>query len=368
MRALSELELDILIILSNNEGHALWELARLLGKEKSNLITILDRLEVEKDLSDPLKLSCKDVISLHNLEIRFHEPKDPLSRYIRSQFLSDTVQLLNSKFESDFLYSDSYAHDFFDLDRILSNKILNEMNSLLNDSNLFEKKRFGHVALDKNILKIVQKKPKGEDLRYLNRRLLEEAYPGEIAKSLNPMIYKGAFRKTTNPDSRQPKHSEIPYFLVANPLVLDCIMSNLFSSFRISFGLDKLGKDRLTEIRKLRQSQQISKEECMKATVEIHKRPYSDEQKREIKKKVGSFDKFLTSQYTLQFIKLYGFRQIIYRIYDIVKVWDYCWPLAKKAVESGILSDKDDKRFAEKLIRLQLRFETKAEFVETPKR
>jgi hypothetical protein len=105
------------------------------------------------------------------------------------------------------------------------------LENLLDDPNLFDEKRFAHVTLSEETKKLIGKKPNPlagstriekyeQDLRYLNRLLLEEAYPEAIAKSHCPIIYKGPSRRTTNPGSRQPKHHEIPYFITVNLLVL----------------------------------------------------------------------------------------------------------------------------------------------------
>lgn len=227
--------------------------SRSPGKRKTNLQPVLSHLEDEMELSDPLELSWQDIINLHNLEIKFHEPKGPLSQYIQNQFKSDTIQLLNSSFPNS--YSSAYA--YFDLDKILNNKILNELNRLLNDPNLFEEKRFEHVAINEKIRKMIDNKPEGKDLRYLNRLLLEEAYPKEIAKSADSIVCK-RFRKTTKPDSSQPKHLEIPYFLTLNHLVLEYITSNLFST-RPKYKL--VNVDKLRELLQQVKSHQITREE-----------------------------------------------------------------------------------------------------------
>jgi hypothetical protein len=63
-------------------------------------------------------------------------------------------------------------------------------------------------------------------------------------------------------------------------------------------------------------------------------------------------EKLFSSQYALQMVKKYGFKFIIYRIRNI-GIWETnCWTLAEKALESGILSDKEDIWFAEDLVQL----------------
>jgi DNA-binding Lrp family transcriptional regulator len=104
VRELTDLELNILMILADNKGHALWELAERLGKEKSNLILTLNRLEDKIELSNPYGISCYDIIDTNSLGLKFHEPKDLLSQYIRTQFRPDTIRLMDSNIDNFSLY------------------------------------------------------------------------------------------------------------------------------------------------------------------------------------------------------------------------------------------------------------------------
>ena len=56
--------------------------------------------------------------------------------------------------------------------------------------------RFSQVNLREETKKLIEKKPQEEDLISLNRLLLEDAYPNEIAKSDNPV--KEFFRQAMN--------------------------------------------------------------------------------------------------------------------------------------------------------------------------
>ena len=244
MRELTKLEFDILMILADNKGHALWELVKLLGKEKSNLIITLNRLEEEIELTNTYKICYYDIIDIDSLGLKFHDPKDLLSQYIREQFRPDTLRLLDSS-TSDFSF-----YGYHELDR------------LLGDPSLFEEKRFAHVALSKEIQEMVRKKPVWQDLRYLNRLLLEEAYPEGIATGRASIIYKGIARKTTNPDSRQPKHHEIPYFINENLLVLKFLVITIDLAYKRSDPKpSKEDKNKLEKLREQVEWQLISEHE-----------------------------------------------------------------------------------------------------------
>lgn len=186
MRELTDLELDILMILADNKGHALWELVELLGKEKSNLIITLNRLEEEIELTDPFNISHNDIINPAHLKTKFHEPKDLLSQYIREQFCQDTIRILDS--------------DRTSLDCPPQSRPHSELNKLLDDSNLFEENRFAHVPLNDEIRELISNKPQGRDLRYLNRLLLEAAYPEGIIRVEIPSYAKEHQEKQPTPN------------------------------------------------------------------------------------------------------------------------------------------------------------------------
>ena len=57
------------------------------------------------------------------------------------------------------------------------------INHLLQGKSLYNEQRFGWIELKETTQKLIAQNPQGKDLIYLNRLLLEEAYPNEIAKS-----------------------------------------------------------------------------------------------------------------------------------------------------------------------------------------
>lgn len=335
MRELTDLEFDILKILADNKGHALWELAERLGKEKSNLILTLNRLEDKIELSNPYEIGSYDIIDTNSLGLKFHEPKDLLSRYIRTQFRPDTIRLMDSNIDNFALY------------------VYFEFEKLLDDPNLFDEKRFAHISLSEKTQELIKEKPKGQDLRYLNRLLLEEAYPSEILNSQNPIIYKGTARKTTNPDSRQPKHHELPYFIAANYLVLRFLIITFDLAYnRYSPPISKKDEDKLEKLKKQVEWKQISENKFREIELEIYCNCHDAASLKRAQEKYKLLDDFLSSQYVLQFVNDNGFKILIYQIHDMVGSWDRCWALGKNAIDSGVIKDEADLECAEKLLRL----------------
>ena len=111
--------------------------------------------------------------------------------------------------------------------------------------------------------------------------------------------------------------------------------------------ISKEDKDKLEKLREQVKWQLISESDYSKIEGEIHDNANWDE----ALEKYVLMDKFLSSQYVLQFVEKYGFRWTAYRIHDMVKGgWDRCWALGESAIESGIIKDEADLECAEKLI------------------
>lgn len=335
MRELTDLEFDILWILADNKGHALWELVKLLGKEKSNLIIVLSRLEEEIELTDLSKIDYYDTANMTSLGLEINKANDPLSKYIKERLEPNTVRLMNSNPEN-FCFS-----GYSELDR------------LLDDPDLYDERRFAKVVLSERTLEIINSKPTGRDLRCLNRKLLEEAYPEFILKGKDSIIFRGLSRKTTNPNSRQPKHHEIPYLINPNILVLNYILTNLrlidSRSFRKRLQKQKID---LADLKEKQEWQLIDDEKYLRLKKEIVNNFYgSDEEWDEDLKISLRIENLVASQYALEFVRCFGFKLIIHRLHGIVGGWDTCWRIADNAIKSGVIKEEDDLDCAKKLIR-----------------
>ena len=191
----------------------------------------------------------------------------------------------------------------------------------------------------------------GLELRYFNRLLLEEAYPEGIAKGRDSIIYKGMARKTTNPNSRQPKHHEMPYFINANPLVLKFLIITINLAYERSFPeISKENKDKLEKLREQVEFQIISDSDYSELKDKIIYETYDDEGLLKAQKKYNLLDDLLSSQYVLQFVKKYGFRWTIHHIHAMVRNWDRCWALGESAINSGVIGNEADLECANRLI------------------
>ncbi|MBI3592774.1 MAG: hypothetical protein HY099_04765 [Nitrospirae bacterium] len=132
-----------------------------------------------------LLLNTRDIKDTDSLVLKLRDPKDPLSKYLREQFSSDTRRLID-------------GYDRFDYSaQAIKGVLVNELNQVLNAHNFYDKQRFAHITLTEETQLLIRQNPKGMERIRLNRLLLEEAYPDEIAKSRKPPEEKGKERKKT---------------------------------------------------------------------------------------------------------------------------------------------------------------------------
>ena len=114
----------------------------------------------EGDLKDPAALIRK-----------LQNPRDPLSQHLRDQFSEENQQMLEAQSDSE---SPSEEHQ---------KALVDELNRLLESENIYDERRFGQVTLAENTHRLVDQGLQERDLIRLNRLLLEQAYPEELAKS-----------------------------------------------------------------------------------------------------------------------------------------------------------------------------------------
>ncbi|MCJ7444249.1 MAG: hypothetical protein MUO26_06935 [Methanotrichaceae archaeon] len=111
------------------------------------------------------------------------------------------------------------------------------LTDLTSDPSLYDEKRFMHIELSNLTRELIGQNPQGDKLRILNRLLLEEAYPNEIAKIRKPIVYDKV-RRTTNPESTQPNKREIPFYINNDFRVFELIVNSLLLGRRKHSRLD----------------------------------------------------------------------------------------------------------------------------------
>jgi hypothetical protein len=113
-----------------------------------------------------------DVKDSMMLAIRLRDQFDPVSAFLISQFDPATTALLSAYDDQERTVLPSNS---------LQQAIVDELNTLLGGPSLYEASRFERVTLSPATLARLAQAPTGVALAQLNRLLLEEAYPMELA-------------------------------------------------------------------------------------------------------------------------------------------------------------------------------------------
>lgn len=135
--------------------------------------------EPENDVYSPL-FSMGDLTNPVTLAEKLRDGDDPLSQYLRTQFTHDTQRLLQEYDGSNALPRSLHEALIVELNRLLQNPY-----GLLHNPDLFDEQLFAQVKLMEMARTLTNRKLRVDELIYLNRLLLEESYPHELAKSQN---------------------------------------------------------------------------------------------------------------------------------------------------------------------------------------
>jgi hypothetical protein len=139
---------------------------RIMGQVQE----IIDKSSSQFRLSDFI-----DPVSLLG---KLKNEKDPLSQYLRSKLTPPTVALI-----SQYLPTTQPQKEFV-------NALVDDFNRLLKEPILYQDEAFAGIKLRPRTKQLLERALKGEDVR-LNRMLIEDAYPAEIAKGQIVVFSKG---------------------------------------------------------------------------------------------------------------------------------------------------------------------------------
>jgi CRISPR-associated protein (TIGR03986 family) len=144
----------------------------LRNGEKPDLAdSIFGWVEEKSKIRGPSLFQVEDLKNPAKLATKLKDPQDTVSRYLHEQFSTDTIELLND-------YNGSSSPS-----KSLRETLVHELNRLLQGPSLYDKERFKEVKLTDATSKLIEQNPQGLDLIRLNRSLLEDTYPHEIAKN-----------------------------------------------------------------------------------------------------------------------------------------------------------------------------------------
>lgn len=129
-------------------------------------------------LIEPLLLLLEEIKDPTALVVKMRDSKDSVSLYLRGQFSAGTQQLLEK-------YNISNPPS-----NTLLKALIAELNRLIQYGSLFDEQRFAQVTLSGETKRLIREMQRGGNVPLLNRLLLDDAYPQEIANSQGIYLYQ----------------------------------------------------------------------------------------------------------------------------------------------------------------------------------
>jgi tetratricopeptide (TPR) repeat protein len=130
-----------------------------------------------------------DVEKLHSL-LRPHAGQDDLSKFLAGKLSAETARLVQGNADP----------------KALSRALAGDFNRILAGPTLYSTERFKDIKLPPLIQQALETNQLPATTFRLNRRLLEEAYPGEIAKSLGGVYPDTEIHTATDDELQQCEH------------------------------------------------------------------------------------------------------------------------------------------------------------------
>ena len=137
---------------------------------------MLDRLMDDDPRAGTPFLAPDDIKQPPALVTRLREGGDALSKHLRDQGLPDVLDLLN-RYDPSKQVSEDLLH-----------RVVVGLNGVIRSGCLYETVRFKGVRLSKEVMRLVEDTTRGVNVPYLNRMMLDEAYPNEIHMLKKPNL------------------------------------------------------------------------------------------------------------------------------------------------------------------------------------
>ncbi|WP_454063420.1 type VI secretion system baseplate subunit TssE [Candidatus Nitrospira salsa] len=127
--------------------------------------SLLDRLiDDDPRINSPL-FTLFDLVNPGGLALKLREAQDSVSAHIREQMNSEIQRSLEN------------LNSGAPVPGLLQEGIVEGLNKLVDGECLYEPERFREVSLAEATIRLIQEKPDGRGLMFLNRYLLEDVYP-----------------------------------------------------------------------------------------------------------------------------------------------------------------------------------------------
>ena len=159
-------------------------IARLMKPVDSFFLGLGDKIEKNRRAGSSF-FEADHFADLAGLGSKLKAGADPLSKYIAEKLSPGTRSALGGT------------------DRSLASSLAKDLNALLEAGLLYETNRFASVKVSDRTQRFIKENPQSHTRIRLNRLLLEEAYPKEIAKSLGGVYPDMEMVSASNDDSQR---------------------------------------------------------------------------------------------------------------------------------------------------------------------
>ena len=200
--------------------------------------------------------SVDDLVGLPSLASKLKQPGRPVDTWIAGRLSAATKAALAN-------YQGAGSDP-----TPLQTALLQDLNSALGGSSIYEPQRFAGVVLRSETQKLLSQNPRGDDLVPLNRLLLEDTYPLELSRNhANPLLsavvislQAKALLEIPTPSSQTSKDAEQllrepdvekRYRTILLRLVSRLDLDLLLTQLSVSLGLDQQIVDRLLDTAKV---------------------------------------------------------------------------------------------------------------------
>ncbi len=127
--------------------------------------SLLDRLLDDDPRTISPFFTLTDLLTPPGLALKFRQAEDPVSSYVREQLHPDIIKGV------DDLDGTGPVIGF------LQEGMVAGLNKVIDGECLYDPERFQYITLAETTIRMIEKTPQGRSLMFLNRWLLEDAYP-----------------------------------------------------------------------------------------------------------------------------------------------------------------------------------------------
>jgi hypothetical protein len=326
-------QMDILLILSDNNGHPNRELVDLLHREKSNLSDSLRNLEKEINFlrEEWIYIFTYHFLNPANFVNKIRTSKDPVSSYIRRCTLNYS--------EDDIYFGTEIKPGCSTTEELAF-----DLQVLQKDASFYSSDRFAELDLRNSTKLLLDQEQQGLKLMLRNRQLLEDAYPENICKLRDSIVYR-IERKTTNPASSQPNKMEDPYYITNNIHIFLTIIKNF--AREIGNSEAELSRcSRYCEIEEQRQFLKVQHTEMLRSEImkmKLYKSKDYNYYAGAYKEDCQRLLNFLKSNYAIGFYQNHGLERtykVMCDLPDEIYTEIACW-----ARQAQLIDEKEESDF-----------------------